>query len=501
MSGPTTSSFDSIYRVADNGDVETFYRGLGRPQGMAFDAEGNLYSAASHMGRKGVVRITPDREADLFVSGTGDCGAGVFAIARDDHLDDECDLSRGCGDSRLADSLGEPTPGMNAEIIAVGSEMLTHKRVDTNSLFLTEQLNNLGVEVTAKHVIGDDLERLAGTIRRAMGAAEVVILSGGLGPTEDDLTRDAVAMALDRRQVFNAAINEGIEQRFRQMNRAMPEINRRQAMVIEGAHVLPNDRGTAPGQWIEDAGAYRDQPARAAARTAVDVHAAVPAAAGARRAAAGNPHAGTAHFGDVGIGARSGYRADLQEVREPGYHDPGAQRRHAGAPAGAMRDGRRERWLLLAEVGGKIDVALGDRIYSHNGDPLEAVVGKQLAGLHATLAVAESATGGGLAERITSVPGSSAWFLGGFVTYTRRLKVELLGVPAEVIDRFGAVSAETAEAMALGARRRTGATWALSVTGNAGPTTDGEQAPVGMIHVGLSGPAETDIVSPRLANQ
>jgi nicotinamide-nucleotide amidase len=143
---------------------------------------------------------------------------------------------------------------MNAEIIAVGSEMLTHKRVDTNSLFLTEQLNNLGVEVTAKHVIGDDLERLAGTIRRSMGAAEVVLLSGGLGPTEDDLTRDALAMALGRRQVLNAAVNEGSAQRFRQMNRAMPEINRRQAMVIEGAHVLTNDRGTAPGQWIEDAG-------------------------------------------------------------------------------------------------------------------------------------------------------------------------------------------------------------------------------------------------------
>src|ERR1700761_644313 len=115
---------------------------------------------------------------------------------------------------------------MNAEIIAVGSEMLTHKRVDTNSLFLTEQLNNLGVEVTAKHVIGDDLERLAGTIRRGGGAAQFGILSGGLGPTEDDLTRDALAVALDRRLVFNAAINEGIEQRFRTMNRPMPEINR-----------------------------------------------------------------------------------------------------------------------------------------------------------------------------------------------------------------------------------------------------------------------------------
>ncbi len=213
---------------------------------------------------------------------------------------------------------------MNAEIIAVGSEMLTHKRVDTNSLFLTEQLNNLGVEVTAKHVIGDDLERLAATIRRSMGAAEVVILSGGLGPTEDDLTRDALAMALDRRQVLNAAVNEGIEQRFRQMNRAMPEINRRQAMVIEGAHVLTNDRGTAPGQWIEDAGRIViSLPGPPHELQSMFTRQCLPRLV-RDGAAAGNPHAGTANFGDVGIGARSGYRTDLQALREPGYHDPRA---------------------------------------------------------------------------------------------------------------------------------------------------------------------------------
>lgn len=139
----------------------------------------------------------------------------------------------------------------SAEIIAVGSEMLTHKRVDTNSLFLTENLNNLGVEVTAKHVIGDDRERLAVQVRRSLAAADIVLLSGGLGPTEDDLTRDAVADALNRPQSLNTEICEGIEQRFRKMNRTMPEINRRQAMVIEGAEILTNDRGTAPGQWIE----------------------------------------------------------------------------------------------------------------------------------------------------------------------------------------------------------------------------------------------------------
>ena len=142
----------------------------------------------------------------------------------------------------------------NAEIIAVGSEMLTPDRLDTNSLFLTAELNNLGVEVIAKHVVGDDRERLASAVRRAVSASQFVVVSGGLGPTEDDVTRDAVALALDRRQIFNAEINSGIEERFRKMHRAMPEINRRQAMVIEGAHILTNDRGTAPGQWIDEGG-------------------------------------------------------------------------------------------------------------------------------------------------------------------------------------------------------------------------------------------------------
>lgn len=379
---------------------------------------------------------------------------------------------------------------MNAEIIAVGSEMLTHKRVDTNSLFLTEQLNNLGIEVTAKHVIGDDLERLAGTIRRALGAAQIVILSGGLGPTEDDLTRDAIALAIDRRLVFNASINDGIEQRFRQMNRAMPEINRRQAMVIEGAHILSNDRGTAPGQWIEDAGA---------------ILISLP----------GPPHELKSMFTrqclprfervapplvirtlELRISGMS--ESELDQAISPIYkpydnpvttilaHNADMQvhlRARCATEGETMR--------LLAEVGGKIDAVLGDRIYSRNGDPLEAVVGKKLLSLHSTLAVAESATGGGLAERITGIPGSSAWFVGGFIAYTKRMKIELLGVPQEILDQFGAVSAQTAEAMASGARRRTGATWAVSITGNAGPTADEGKAPVGMIHVGISGPNDT----------
>ena len=379
---------------------------------------------------------------------------------------------------------------MNAEIIAVGSEMLTHKRVDTNSLFITEQLNNLGIEVTAKHVIGDDLERLAGTIRRALSAVPVVVISGGLGPTEDDLTRDAVALALDRRQVFNAAINDGIEQRFRQMKRTMPDINRRQAMLIEGAHMLSNDRGTAPGQWIEEGGAVLMMlPGPPHELKSMFTRHCLP------RLQRIVPQLAIRTL-ELRISGMS--ESELDQAISPIYKHYSNPVTTILAHNGDMQVHLRARcptegetMQLLAEVGGKIDAVLGDRIYSRNGDPLEAVVGKQLLSNRATLAVAESATGGGLAERITSIPGSSSWFVGGFITYTKRMKIELLGVPADILDRLGAVSAETAEAMAMGARRRTGATWAVSITGNAGPTADGDEAPIGMIYVGISGPNET----------
>jgi len=148
---------------------------------------------------------------------------------------------------------------------------------------------------------------------------------------------------------------------------------------------------------------------------------------------------------------------------------------------------------LLTEAGAQIEAALGDKVYSRNSDPLEAVVGRKLLEQRATLATAESATGGGLADRISSIPGSSAYFLGGFVTYTARMKMDLLGVSDDLLKQFGPVSAETAEAMAIGARRRTAATWAISITGNAGPTTDGDQAPVGSVYVGIAGPRDVTV--------
>jgi nicotinamide-nucleotide amidase len=374
---------------------------------------------------------------------------------------------------------------MDAEIIAVGSEMLTPQRVDTNSLYLTGELNTLGVEVVLKAVVGDHLERLSDCIRSACSRSGILILSGGLGPTEDDLTREATAQALDRRLVFHPEIAEGIEARFARMKRKMAEVNKRQAFVIEGAEILHNDRGTAPGQWVEDSGRvvvllpgpphelkamYERQVQPRLARV-------VP-----------KQVIRTLQMRVVGMP-----ESDLDQLISPVYKKyenpattilaaPWDIQVHLRARARTEGEGD----ALLAEVAGPIEQLLGDRIFSRNGEPLEEVVGSLLRQAHATISVAESATGGMLGERITSVSGSSDYFAGGFITYTNEMKTELLGVDPEILRQFGAVSEQVAEAMATGVRRRTRSTHALSITGVAGPDAGGESAPVGTMYVGLA---------------
>jgi nicotinamide-nucleotide amidase len=382
---------------------------------------------------------------------------------------------------------------MTAEIIAIGSELLTPQRMDTNSLYLTDQLNGLGIEVVTKSVIGDHQDRLADAVRRAVSRSGVVVLCGGLGPTEDDLTREAVAAALDRKLIYHPEITEVLEQRFAQLKRKMVEANKRQAFLVEGAEILPNDRGTAPGQWIEESGAYL-------------------------MLLPGPPHEMKAMFTRqclprlTRVAPRQVIRtlvlrvagmpeSDLDQLISPVYKKYDNPATTILAAAGDLQihlrancETEAEAIALLAEVGGPIELLLGDRLYSRDGRALEEVIGDMLLQRRATLAVAESATGGLLGERITSVPGSSGYFVGGFITYASRMKVEWLGVPEEIIERCGAVSQETAEAMARGARRRSGSTYALSITGVAGPDAGGENAPVGAVYVGLADPAGCQVL-------
>jgi len=379
---------------------------------------------------------------------------------------------------------------MNAEIIAIGSEMLSGERIDTNSLYLASELNKLGIEVVFKCVIGDDRDRLAAQVRQSMGRSAILILSGGLGPTEDDVTRDAVAQALGRKLLFDAAIADWLAQRFAAAKRKMAEVNKRQAFVIQGAGILSNDRGTAPGQWIEEAGAVAMLlPGPPHELKSMFERHCLP-----RLARIAPKQVIRTLFLRVAGMAES----DLDQLISPVYKKYDNPVTTILAAAGDIQihlrahcETEAEADALLAEVGGPIELLLGDRIYSRNGDPLETVVGELLHTMHATVSVSESATGGMLGERFTSVPGSSEYFAGGFITYNNAMKMELLGVSPETLAEHGAVSKETAEAMALGARRRTKSTYALAITGAAGPDAGTELAPRGTMYVGLSDAAGT----------
>jgi nicotinamide-nucleotide amidase len=376
---------------------------------------------------------------------------------------------------------------MNAEIIAVGSELLTPQRSDTNSLYLTDQLNMLGVEVVQKTITGDDRERLAAAVLGALARSDIVILTGGLGPTEDDVTRDAVAQALRRSLIFNQEVCEAIRLRFERMHRKMAEINKRQAFVIEGAEVLPNGRGTAPGLWIEHQGkTVALLPGPPPELMPMFESECLP-----RLQRLLPPQS----IRSIVLRIAGMPESDLDQLISPVYKKysnpvttvlaaPGDIQVHFRARCASEE----QAGALVAGLAAEVEPLLGDKIYSRNGDPLEKVVGELLRRRQATLAVAESCSGGMLAERITSVAGSSDYFLGGFLAYTDRMKQKLLGVPAALLAQHTAVSREVAEAMAAGARDRTGSTLALAVTGVAGPSGGTESTPVGTVFIGLAGP-------------
>ncbi len=375
----------------------------------------------------------------------------------------------------------------DAEIIAIGSELLTPQKVDTNSLYLTDQLNALGVEVVRKTVVGDERERLMDTILGAIARSQIIVLTGGLGPTEDDLTRDAVASALGRTMIFRQDICDQIEERFRRFQRKMVEINRRQAYIVDGAEVLPNDRGTAPGQWIEqDSTVLMLLPGPPNELKAMFEKQCLP-----RLEKSLPPQViRTLTLRVVGMP-----ESDLDQLIAPVYLRYPNLATTILAVSGEIHIHLRARSrdeiqaeALIAEVAGQIEPLIGDRIYSRNGDSLEKVVGDLLRVRQAHLSVAESATAGLLGGRITAVPNSSDYFLGGFLTYSDQMKTSLLGVPASMIAEHTAVSEPVAKAMAEGAKERTGSDYALSITGYAGP--DGEK--VGLVFVGLATPNGTE---------
>jgi nicotinamide-nucleotide amidase len=376
----------------------------------------------------------------------------------------------------------------DAEIIAIGSELLTPQKVDTNSLYLTDQLNALGVEVVRKTIVGDERARLTDTILAAVARSQVIVLTGGLGPTEDDLTRDAVAAALGRSMNFHQEISDQIEERLRRYGRKMAEINRRQAYIIEGAEMLPNDRGTAPGQWI----AYNGVMLMLLPGPPNELKAMFEKQCLPRLEKFLPPQViRTRFFRTVGM-----TESELDQMISPVYTRYANLATTILAVSGEIHIHLRARCAsaneaetVLEKACDEIEPLLGDRIYSRNGDSLEQVVGDLLRARHASLSVAESVTGGLLGGRITSVPSSSDYFRGGFVVYSNDMKTKLLGVPAEMLAEHTAVSEPVAKAMAEGAKARTSSDYAVSMTGYAGP--DGEK--VGLVFIGLATPAETEV--------
>lgn len=380
---------------------------------------------------------------------------------------------------------------LTAEIIAVGSELLTPFRTDTNSLWLTDKLNGVGVEVKLKTIVGDDDARLEETIRDALKRSSVVILTGGLGPTEDDITRKIAGRALGRRLLLDEKVLDEIKAKFLHWGRKMPDINARQAMVVEGAEVLPNPNGTAPGMFFEHEGrivVLLPGPPREM-KPMFDSHVLPKIAERAGGVCVARRVLRVAGLGESAVDERiAPVYTQYKNPQTTILFNNTEIEIHLTAQGKTEQDAE----LLLDGLSGQIEERMGDSIFAFRGETMEEVVGLRLAVGGFTLAVAESCTGGLIAHRLTEVPGSSNYFMEGIVTYSNEAKTRLLGVPSEMIERHGAVSSEVAEAMAEGVKARASTDFGLAVTGIAGPGGGTPEKPVGLVYVALSDDAHTE---------
>lgn len=379
-------------------------------------------------------------------------------------------------------------PLQRAAIIAVGSELLTPLRMDTNSLFITEQLNILGIEVIAKAVVGDDRLEVAHAARAALERADLVVFSGGLGPTDDDVTREAVASVLGRALAEDEAITDRIRQRFaaRGFTTPMPESNRRQAMVPRGARVIENPNGSAPGLWLDEGervvlllpGPPRELTPMLTALTDGWL----------RERASGTPLLRRV------IKITNRIESQTDEVLQPLYRQWEARTPRVAATILAalgqielhLSASDRSREAADAALAGAVREVrdlIGPDAFSDDGRSLEEVVGDLLVERGLRIAVGESCTGGLITSRLTDVPGSSRYVMQGVVTYANDAKTALLGVPVHLLEEHGAVSEPVALAMADGVRARAVVDVGVGVTGIAGPSGGTPEKPVGMVAI------------------
>ncbi|HUR32979.1 MAG TPA: competence/damage-inducible protein A [Vicinamibacterales bacterium] len=385
---------------------------------------------------------------------------------------------------------------MKAWILAVGSEMLTPFRVDTNSLTITEHLNAIGCDVRMKAVVGDDVAELSALFTRGIGTVDLIVCTGGLGPTEDDITRDAAARALDLSCDLDERILQSIRARFEARGMVMQEINRRQAMVPRGAVVLDNSRGTAPGLWLERDGTgilLLPGPPREMQPMLERII--------AERL---KPIAGTRGLFRRVLRITGRPESEVDAIAQPVYGKwltrpvpiattilakMGQIELHLTADA----PGEAAAAAALDAAVAELHAALGASVYSVDGRGLEEVIGDLLRERDLTMAVAESCTGGLLASRITDVPGSSSYFDRGVVCYSNRAKVEWVGVAEDLIAQWGAVSEPVARAMAEGIRARAGAGVGIGITGVAGPGGGTAAKPVGTVAIAVVTPGAASV--------
>ena len=385
---------------------------------------------------------------------------------------------------------------MKAEILSVGTELLLGEIDDTNASFLSRRLAALGVDVHLRHTVGDNLKRLLQILSSARRRAQVILLTGGLGPTPDDITREALAELTQRPLQTISEAEMQLYQFFAARNREPSHADLKQAMAPRGAELLDNPVGTAPGIWLEHQDVtYIALPGPPPEMREMMDNQVLPRLR-ERVGAEGEGLLYTRFLRLAGLGESqvADQLADLLESQTNPtmalYASPGEVRIRLATKASEEAEAQR----IFMPVEQQIRSRLTSAVYGVDEETMEVALGQALLAAQATVAVAETCTGGLVASRITDVPGASRYFLAGYVTYSNEAKTDILGVSPETLEAHGAVSEECAQAMVEGARRRSGADYAIAVTGIAGPSGGSAEKPVGTVYIGVADVEGTTVV-------
>lgn len=382
---------------------------------------------------------------------------------------------------------------MRAEIIAVGTELLLGQIANTNAQYLSDRLALEGVNVYYHQVVGDNQERLQHVLSLAQTRSDLIVLTGGLGPTDDDLTREALAAFLGRQLQADSDELQRLRAFFAQLGKEMPINNEKQAMRIADGRFLPNSRGTAPGQYVEDRGQhYFLLPGPPTEMRPMVEEQMIPLLRSVMAQSVTIRSRVLRMFG-IGESAMEMAVADILNGQTNPTIAPLASEGEVTLRITARADSEEDAYALIRPVEEQLHQRLGKYIYGIDKESLPVAVGNRLKAKKQTLSLAESCTGGLVATMLTDIPGTSAFFKEGWVTYSNEAKMKQLGVPQEVLDAHGAVSEETARFMAQGARREANTDWAISITGIAGPDGGTPEKPVGLVYVAVAGADGTTV--------